>query len=211
MSAPPLILHLDLDAFFAAVEQRDKPSLQGKPVIVGGLGERGVVAAASYEASRFGVHSAMPMSQARRLCPHGAYLSGRFEAYRLASAQVMQVLGQLTDVIEPLSLDEAFVDLATAGLQWPEPDTVDSNTAGALVQFAHQLKHHIATATGGLSCSIGIATSKLLAKIASDADKPDGTVIVPPGTEVARLEPLPISVIPGVGPSTQARLQAVGV
>jgi DNA polymerase-4 len=110
----PSVLHLDLDAFFASVEQRDKPSLRGKPVVVGGLGQRGVVATASYEARVFGVRSAMPMHEARRRCPHAAFLAGRFGAYRAASRQVMEVLHRLSPLVEPLSLDEAFVDLRAA-------------------------------------------------------------------------------------------------
>ena len=114
MRAEPSVLHLDLDAFFAAVEQRDKPSLRGKPVVVGGIGQRGVVATASYEARVFGVRSAMPTHEARRRCPHAAFLAGRFGAYREASEQVMGILRDLSPLVEPLSLDEAFVDLAAA-------------------------------------------------------------------------------------------------
>ena len=126
MRAEPSILHLDLDAFFAAVEQRDKPSLRGKPVVVGGVGQRGVVATASYEARVFGVRSAMPAHEARRRCPHAAFLAGRFGAYRAASEQVMGILRDLSPLVEPLSLDEAFVDLrggAPAGRPQSRPDS----------------------------------------------------------------------------------------
>ncbi len=198
------VLHLDLDAFFAAVEQRDKPSLRGKPVIVGGLGQRGVVATASYEARRFGVRSAMAMSEARSRCPHAAFLSGRFEAYRATSTAVMQTLRDLSPVVEPLSLDEAYVDLEAA------PVPLDLAPEG-LVVLAGRLKETVHEVTGGLTASVGIATSKLMAKIASDLEKPDGTVVVAPGTEQDLLRPMQLTVLPGVGPATAERLRRVGV
>ncbi|MGH3446746.1 MAG: DNA polymerase IV [Nocardioidaceae bacterium] len=198
------ILHLDLDAFFAAVEQRDKPSLRGKPVIVGGVGLRGVVATASYEARTYGVHSAMSTAEARARCPHAAFLMGRFEAYRASSAKVMTVLNELSPLVEPLSLDEAYVDLAAS------PGSPDLSPEG-LGDTAPRLKQAVYDATGGLTASVGIGTSKLVAKIASDLDKPDGTVVVAPGTERALLRPMPVTVIPGVGPATTARLRAIGV
>ena len=145
------ILHLDLDAFFASVEQRDKPSLRGKPVIVGGVGQRGVVATASYEARVFGVRSAMPMHEARRRCPNAAFLSGRFAAYRAASEQVMRVLRDLSPLIEPLSLDEAFVDLAGA------TRPVDLSPAGLTAELG-RLKSEVADVTGGLAASVGAAS-----------------------------------------------------
>jgi DNA polymerase IV len=199
----PTILHVDLDAFFAAVEQRDKPSLRGKPVVVGGVGGRGVVATASYEARVFGVHSAMSTREARARCPHAAYLSGRFDAYRESSGKVMAVLRELSPLVEPLSLDEAFVDLAAADL---DDVSVESVTA-----VARRLKDDISEVTGGLCGSVGIATSKLVAKIASDLDKPDGLVVVPPGDEQELLRPMSVAVIPGVGPATAERLRRVGV
>ncbi|HEY7044730.1 MAG TPA: DNA polymerase IV [Nocardioidaceae bacterium] len=198
------ILHLDLDAFYAAVEQRDKPSLRGKPVVVGGVGLRGVVATASYEARRFGVRSAMSTAEARSRCPHAAFLVGRFDAYRASSVRVMRTLRALSPLVEPLSLDEAYVDLAAA------PRTLDLSPAG-LEQVAAELKDQVRAVTGGLTASVGIGTSKLIAKIASDLDKPDGTVVVPPGSEPDLLGPMQVTVIPGVGPATAGRLHHVGV
>lgn len=197
------VLHLDLDAFFAAVEQRDKPSLRGKPVVVGGVGGRGVVSTASYEARVYGVRSAMSTREARARCPHAAYLSGRFHAYRATSAQVMQVLRDVSPLVEPLSLDEAFVDLAPAGLADYDTET--------LTGFAHALRARVTEVTGGLTASVGIATSKFVAKIASDLDKPDGLVVVPAGTEQELLRPMSVTVIPGVGPATAERLRRAGI
>jgi DNA polymerase IV len=201
--AQPTILHVDLDAFFAAVEQRDKPSLRGKPVVVGGLGGRGVVATASYEARAFGVHSAMSMAEARSRCPNAAFLSGRFSAYREASAAVMRLLRELSPLVEPLSLDEAFVDLAAA-----EPAVV---SVVAVTDVARRLKARVSEVTGGLCASVGVGTSKLMAKVASDLDKPDGLVVVPPGEELSVLHPMKVTVIPSVGPATAERLRRVGV
>ncbi|MDQ3105311.1 MAG: DNA polymerase IV [Actinomycetota bacterium] len=201
MRAAPTVLHLDLDAFYAAVEQRDKPSLRGRPVIVGGVGGRGVVATASYEARAYGVRSAMSTAEARRRCPHAAYLTPRFGAYQAASDLVLAQLRELSPLVEPLSLDEAFVDLAPTA-----PDAgVDD-----LRELAEQLRAQVRTCTGGLTASVGLATSKLVAKIASDLDKPDGLVVVPPGTEQDLLAPLPVRLVPGVGPATEARLRRLG-
>jgi DNA polymerase-4 len=197
------VLHLDLDAFFAAVEQRDKPSLRGKPVVVGGVGGRGVVATASYEARAFGVRSAMSTREARARCPHAAFLTGRFGAYREASTVVMTLLREVSPLVEPLSLDEAFVDLAQADL----PD-LEVRTVRALAQ---RIRADVHRATGGLTASIGVGTSKFIAKVASDLDKPDGLVVVPPGTEQELLRPMKVSVIPGVGPATDERLRRLGV
>jgi DNA polymerase-4 len=201
--AAPTILHVDLDAFFAAVEQRDKPSLRGRPVIVGGVGGRGVVATASYEARAFGVRSAMSTAEARSRCPHAAFLSGRFEAYRRTSAKVMSLLRDLSPLVEPLSLDEAFVDLAAADLT---DVSVERVTA-----VAEELKSAVREVTGGLCGSVGIGSSKLVAKIASELEKPDGLVVVAPGTEQELLRPMKVTVIPGVGPATAERLRRVGV
>lgn len=197
------VLHLDLDAFFAAVEQRDKPSLRGKPVVVGGVGGRGVVATASYEARQYGVRSAMSTREARARCPHAAYLTGRFDAYRAASAAVMGLLRSTSPLVEPLSLDEAFVDLEQAGLADLEVPTV--------TRFAEELRARVREVTGGLTASVGIASSKFLAKVASDLRKPDGLVVIAPGTELEVLRPMHVSVIPGVGPATVERLRRAGV
>ncbi|HEY0952536.1 DNA polymerase IV [Nocardioides sp.] len=203
MRAEASVLHLDLDAFFAAVEQRDKPSLRGKPVVVGGVGSRGVVSTASYEARRYGVHSAMSTREARSRCPHAAFLSGRFHAYRDSSERVMGLLRAVSPLVEPLSLDEAFVDLERADL----PDL----SVPAVTAFAQDLRARVVDVTGGLTASVGIGTSKFVAKVASDLDKPDGLVVVPPGTEQDLLRPMNVTVIPGVGPATAERLRRVGI
>jgi DNA polymerase IV len=197
------VLHLDLDAFYAAVEQRDKPSLRGKPVVVGGVGGRGVVSTASYEARRYGVRSAMSTREARARCPHAAFLSGRFHAYREASGIVMGLLREASPLVEPLSLDEAFVDLEQAELPDLEVETVRA--------FAERLRARVTEATNGLTASVGIGTSKFIAKVASDLDKPDGLVVVPPGTEQELLRPMHVTVIPGVGPATAERLRRAGI
>ena len=197
------VLHLDLDAFFAAVEQRDKPSLRGKPVIVGGVGGRGVVATASYEARAFGIRSAMSTREARARCPNAAFLTGRFHAYRETSSLVMAVLRAASPLVEPLSLDEAFVDLAQAGLPDLEVPTV--------VAYGEQLRAQVAAVTGGLTGSVGIGSSKFIAKVASELDKPDGLTVVPPGTERDLLRPMKVTVIPGVGPATAERLRRAGI
>ena len=197
------VLHLDLDAFYAAVEQRDKPSLRGKPVVVGGVGGRGVVSTASYEARRYGVRSAMSTREARARCPHAAFLSGRFHAYREASGIVMGLLREASPLVEPLSLDEAFVDLEQADLPDLEVETVRA--------FAERLRTRVTERTNGLTASVGIGTSKFIAKVASDLDKPDGLVVVPPGTEQELLRPMHVTVIPGVGPATAERLRRAGI
>ena len=196
------ILHLDLDAFFASVEQRDKPSLRGKPVIVGGLGGRGVVSTASYEARVFGVGSAMPMHEARRLCPRAAFLSGRFGAYRTASRVVMGILAELSPLVEPLSLDEAYVDLAAGDL--------DVSDSAALLGVAAEVRARVTRATG-LTASVGLGSSKFMAKLASELAKPDGVYLVEPGTEVERIAPLAVRAIPGVGPVTAEKLDRLGI
>jgi DNA polymerase-4 len=198
------ILHLDLDAFFASVEQRDKPSLRGKPVIVGGVGQRGVVSTASYEARKFGVHSAMPSHEARRRCPHAAFLAGRFEAYRAASRAVLGVLTDVSPLVEPLSLDEAFVDLAAARRP------IDFSTSG-LGELAAEIKGRVSEVTGGLTASIGIGSSKFIAKLATELGKPDGYTLVEPGTEVSLISPMSVRKIPGVGPATFAKLRRIGI
>ncbi|MFG2515154.1 DNA polymerase IV [Streptomyces sp. NPDC048584] len=201
MRTAPTILHLDMDAFFASVEQASKPSLRGKAVVVGGLGPRGVVATASYEARVFGVHSAMPMAQARRLAPNAAYLVPRFALYRSISDQVMRLLRALSPLVEPLSLDEAFVDLEAGGTAWDERS---ARLAGA------KLRADIRAGTA-LTGSVGLAASKMVAKIASEQAKPDGLVLIEPGTERALLAPLSVRTLPGVGPATGDHLRRAGI
>ncbi len=190
-----------MDAFFAAAEQAAKPSLRGKPVVVGGLGPRGVVATASYEARRFGVHSAMPMAQARRLAPNAAYLVPRFSLYRTVSEQVMELLGRLSPLVEPLSMDEAFVDLEAGGAA---DDPASARATG------QQLRAEIRAVTG-LTGSVGLAGSKMIAKIASEQAKPDGLVLIEPGTERELLGPLSVRTLPGVGPATGEHLRRAGM
>jgi DNA polymerase-4 len=187
-----------MDAFYASVEQAAKPSLRGKPVVVGGLGPRGVVATASYEARVHGVHSAMATAHARRLCPHAAYLIPRFTLYRQVSDTVMALLRELSPLVEPLSLDEAFVDLEAGGLG------ADPRGVG------ERLRAGIRAATG-LSGSVGLAGSKLLAKIASEEAKPDGLVLVEPGRERELLDPMNVRALPGVGPATAEQLRRAGI
>ncbi|MBT2387538.1 DNA polymerase IV [Streptomyces sp. ISL-11] len=201
MRAAPTILHLDMDAFYASAEQAAKPSLRGKPVVVGGIGPRGVVATASYEARVFGVHSAMATAQARRLCPNAAYLTPRFTLYRQVSEAVMELLGALSPLVEPLSLDEAFVDLEAGGV---EP------SAAAVRAVGERLRRDILAVTG-LSGSVGLAGSKMLAKIASEQAKPDGLLLIESGTELRLLGPMSVRVVPGVGPATAETLRRAGI
>ncbi len=195
------ILHVDLDAFFAAVEQRDRPELRGKPVIVGGGGpnERGVVSAASYEARAFGVHSAMPLRTAGRLCPHGVFLPVDGRKYQQASKEVMGILRRYTDLVQPISIDEAFLDVTGSRQLFGDGETI-----------ARAIKQAVRDEVG-LTASVGVATTKLVAKIGSDLRKPDGLVVVPPGEEAAFLAPLPISRLWGVGEKTAVALRDFGV
>ena len=193
------IMHVDMDAFFASVEQRDDPALQGKPVIVCGKSRRSVVATASYEARAFGVHSAMPLSQAKRLCPHGCFVAPRFEAYREASDAIHQVMLHYADAYEPISLDEAFLDISGMGSQYP--------TLGSI---GRAIKEEIRCAVH-LTASVGIAPNKFLAKMASDMNKPDGLCIIPYGREREVLAPLPVRRLWGVGSVTEKKLLAAGV
>lgn len=192
------IMHVDMDAFFASVEQRDDPALQGKPVIVCGKSRRSVVATASYEARAFGVHSAMPLSQAKRLCPHGCFVAPRFEAYRQASDAIHQVMLHYADAYEPISLDEAFLDISGMGSQYP--------TLGSI---GRAIKEEIRCAVH-LTASVGIAPNKFLAKMASDMNKPDGLCIIPYGREQEVLAPLPVRRLWGVGSVTEKKLLAAG-
>jgi DNA polymerase-4 len=190
---------VDLDAFYASVEQLEDPSLLGKPVIVGGLGPRGVVAAASYEARRFGVFSATPMTRARRACPDGVFLAPRFELYTEKSREVMRILRSFTPLVEPIASDEAFLDVAGA-----------ARIHGSGPECAVAIRARVRDETG-LTASVGVASTKLLAKLASDLAKPDGLLVVEPGTELEFLHPLPVERLWGVGPATKKRLAAYGV
>ncbi len=203
MRASPSILHVDLDAFFAGVEQRDKPSLRGKPVVVGGIGGRGVVATASYEARVFGVRSAMSTAEARRRAPHAAYLAGRFDAYRQSSRIVMALLAELSPVVESLGLDEAYVDLAASGMAADSP--------ARIAELVTELRAELGRRTEGLEASVGVGSSKFIAKLASEAAKPNGQLVVPAGTELEMISPLPVRSVPGVGPATLERLTRLGI
>jgi DNA polymerase-4 len=197
---PPAIAHLDLDAFYAAAEMLENPDLKGKPVLVGGRPEsRGVVATASYAARAYGVHSAMPMARAVRLCPQAIVLAPRFDVYRRYSRQVMAMLREKAPLMERVSIDEAYLDLTEEVDEWQEA-----------VDIAHGLQERVRDEVG-LSASIGLATNKLVAKVASDYDKPEGLTVVRPGDEAAFLAPLPVRVIWGVGPVTTEKLAQMGV
>jgi DNA polymerase-4 len=199
LSAARTILHVDLDAFYASVEVLDNPALAGRPVLVGGTGPRGVVAAASYEARRFGVHSAMPMGRARRLCPQAVVLPPRFDVYQAKSAAVHGIFAAFTPVIEPIALDEAFLDV-----------TGGTRLLGTGTEIGAAIRARVRAETG-LTASVGVAVNKLLAKLASDDAKPDGVLVVEPGTELAFLHPHPVGRLWGVGPATLARLERFGV
>jgi DNA polymerase-4 len=194
------ILHVDMDAFYASVEQRDRPELRGQPVIVGGSAERrGVVSTASYEARRFGVHSAMPTATARQLCPKGVFLPVRMAHYAQISRQIRQILLSFTPLVEPLSLDEAFLDVhGCEGLFGPAPE------------IARQIKERIRTETG-LVASVGVAPNKFLAKLVGDLAKPDGLAVLPADRVAEFLAPLPVGRIWGVGAKAEKRLNALGV
>lgn len=194
------ILHVDLDAFFASVEQRDDPSLRGRPVVVGGTPDgRGVVSTASYEARKYGIRSAMPAARAKRLCPHAVFLRGNFRKYREASQQMRAIFADYTDLIEPLSLDEAYLD-------------VTENKAGLAYarEVAQAIRRRIHDEIG-LTASAGVAPAKFVAKIASDHRKPNGLTVVPPADVLAFLHPQPVSKLPGVGPATATRLHTLGL
>jgi DNA polymerase-4 len=193
------ILHADLDAFYASVEQLDNPELRGKPVVVGGPPEaRGVVTTASYEARVFGVHSAMPMSRALRLCPQAVRVSPRFDRYGEISVEVMAIFRALTPLVEPLSLDEAFLDVTKRVNRYQNVEAV-----------ARRLKNDVKAGTK-LTVSVGAASNKTVAKIASDMRKPDGMVVVPPGGEAEFLAPLPVRALWGIGPRGEEILKAAG-
>ena len=195
------ILHVDLDAFFAAVEQRDRPELRGRPVIVGGSDptSRGVVSAASYEARKFGVHSALPLRTALRLCPQGVFLPVDGRKYQSVSRDVMEILRRFTPQVQPVSIDEAFLDVTASRALFGDGEAIGRTIRRSILDEV------------GLTASVGVATTKLVAKVASDLRKPDALVVVPPGEEASFLAPLPISRLWGVGEKTAAALREYGV
>ena len=193
------ILHVDMDAFYASVEQRDNPELRGKPVVVGGGMNRGVVAAASYESRVFGIRSAMPMVEARRRCLNLCRVAPRMSHYQNVSRQIFAIFREFTPLVEGLSLDEAFLDV-TSSLRLFGPGR----------DIAQAIKTRIHEQTE-LTASVGVAENKLVAKIASDLDKPDGLVVISSDDVHARLDPLPVEVIPGIGKETFARLQRIDI
>jgi DNA polymerase-4 len=195
------IIHVDMDAFYAAVEQLDNPKLKGKPVIIGGvsLDNRGVVSTASYEARKYGIHSAMPIAQAKKLCPHGIYLPGRGKRYSELSNRIFEILQQITPKIEKISIDEAYLDIKGCHRLY-----------GDSYKIAKLIKEKVKNQTG-LICSVGVASNKFLAKIASDLEKPDGLVIIKDEEVAEVLDDLSIMIIPGVGAKTSKRLNEIGI
>lgn len=193
------IIHIDMDAFFAAIEQRDHEELRGKPVIVGGIGNRGVVATASYEARRFGVHSAMSMVEARRRCPEGIVLPCDHEKYSKVSGELQRIFSEFSPMVEPLSLDEAFLDVSGMEQLYASPEAI-------ACCIKERIKHEL-----GLTASAGVAPNKFLAKLASDLKKPDGLVVVQPGEEEAMLRELPITRMWGVGKTMAEVLRNLGI
>jgi DNA polymerase-4 len=193
------IIHIDMDAFFASVEQLDDPELRGKPVAVGGSGVRSVVAAASYEARKFGVRSAMPSVTAQKLCPHLIFVKPHFERYHEVSSQVFEIFKEYTDIIEPLSIDEAFLDV-----------TSDKKNIGSATLIARQIRREIKSRTG-LTASAGISVNKFLAKIASDIKKPDGLFVIPPEDAGGFIEALPVEKFYGIGRVTAEKMHKLGI
>ncbi|WP_304617990.1 DNA polymerase IV [Paracoccus sp. (in: a-proteobacteria)] len=196
--SPRRIVHIDMDAFYASVEQRDNPDLRGKPVAVGGSAARGVVAAASYEARAFGVRSAMPSLRAARLCPDLIFVRPRFDIYRAVSQQIRAIFADYTPLVEPLSLDEAYLDLT---------DHLSGRTATAIAQ---EIRARIHAATG-LTASAGVSYNKFLAKLASDQNKPDGLCVITPERGPDFVLTLPVGKFHGIGPATASRMQAMGI
>ena len=194
------IIHIDMDAFYASVEVRENPALKGKPVVVGGSPQgRGVVAAASYEARKYGIHSAMPASRAIRLCPNAIFLKPQFELYREVSEQIREIFFEYTDLVEPLSLDEAYLDVTENHVGVPSATII-----------ASQIREKIKIETG-LTASAGVAPNKFLAKVASDINKPDGLKVIPPDEADAFLEHLPIKKFHGIGSATEKKMVALGI
>lgn len=194
------IIHIDMDAFYASIEQRDNPEYRGKPVIVGGKPDsRGVVATASYEARKYGIRSAMPSKRAYQLCPHAIFLYPRFEAYKEASRQIREIFKRYTDIIEPLSLDEAFLDV-----------TVDKQNIGSAIEIAKQIKQAIKDELH-LTASAGVSVNKFVAKIASDMKKPDGLTFIGPSKILAFMEALPVEKFFGVGKVTAEKMKGMGL
>lgn len=196
---PAVIVHADLDAFYAAAEQLDNPSLRGKPVLIGPNSYRGVVLTASYEARKFGVGSAMPVAEARRLCPAAIMVPPRFQRYKELSAAMMDTFRDFSPRVEPLSLDEAFLDMSGAEAFFGDPESIGK-----------KIKQAVFDATG-LHISVGVAATKYVAKVASGHNKPDGLTVVAPQNTVAWLAPLPVGKLWGVGPKTEARLKQAGI
>lgn len=200
-SPPPrVIVHADMDAFYAAVEQLDDPALRGRPVLVGGRGPRSVVATASYEARPYGVGSAMPMALALRRVPDAVVVPPRFDRYKAISRSIMDVFAGFAPEIEALSLDEAFLDVSDSAGRFDGPE-----------ELGRRIKHAVREVTGGLTVSVGISATKFVAKVASDFHKPDGLTIVPPEHARRFLAPLPVSRLWGAGPKTAARIEALGL
>jgi DNA polymerase-4 len=193
------IIHIDMDAFYASVEQRDDPELRGKPVAVGGARERGVVAAASYEARRFGVRSAMPSVTAKRKCPELIFVRPRFDVYRAVSHQIRAIFAEYTPLVEPLSLDEAYLDV-----------TENRKGMSSATEIAEAIRATIRSETG-LTASAGVSYNKFLAKLASDERKPDGLFVITPGMGLAFVENLPVGRFHGIGPVTRARMERFGI
>jgi DNA polymerase-4 len=196
--APRKIIHVDMDAFYASVEQRDDPGLRGKPVAVGG-GHRGVVAAASYEARKFGIRSAMPSVTAKRRCPELVFVKPRFDVYREVSNQIRAIFADYTELVEPLSLDEAYLDV-----------TEDRRGLGSARAIAEEIRARIRIETG-LTASAGVSYCKFIAKLASDHNKPDGLCVIPPGKGPAFVATLPVKRFHGVGPVTAAKMERLGI
>jgi DNA polymerase-4 len=194
-----VIIHMDMDAFYAAVEQCDNKSLRGKPVIVGGSSNRGVVSTASYEARQYGVHSAMPIFQARQKCPHAVFLPVRMERYREISKTVMSILDDFSPIVEQVSIDEAYLDLTGFSRRFPTPAVA-----------GNELKKRVFSSTS-LTCSVGIAPNRFLAKIASDMEKPDGLTVIRSDEVDLIIRSMPIRKVPGIGRKTSEILKAMGV